>query len=140
MDTIMWVLTLVVLGVATGWIVGALLAFTQGRAIYDLAAGLLGALIAAVPLRLAGLPGYSAALPTLLVGVGAAMLATWLTRIVAWPAQPAPRPADDFSKARDAQPSRDFWTTSDGPRLLLRAGRLVVPGLSDAATQPTGPA
>ena len=84
MNTIVWVLALLSLGLATGKITGAGMAFTRGRTTYDLAAGLLGAVIAGVPLRLAGLSGYSASLPTLLVGVGAAMLATWLTRVVTY--------------------------------------------------------
>jgi hypothetical protein len=105
---------------------------------YDLAAGVLGAVIVAAPLRLSGLRGYSETLPTLLIGVGAAILATWLTRIATWPAEPLLRPADDSSHASNTQHSHDLMTTSDGTRLLLSAGRLVVPGLSDAATQPTG--
>src|SRR5437660_40596 len=55
MNTIVWVLTLLFLGLATGKFTGAGMAFTRGRTIYDLAAGLLGAVIAGVPLRLAGL-------------------------------------------------------------------------------------
>ncbi len=140
MDTLTWVLTLMLLGLATGWIIGALLAFTRGRTVYDLAAGLLGAVIVAVPLRLSGLRGYSETLPTLLIGVGAAILAAWLARIATWPAEPILRPADDSSAASHAQHSHDLMTTSDGTRLLLSAGRLVVPGLTEAATQPTGQA
>ena len=136
MDTLMWLLTLILLGLASGWIIGALLDFTKGRRVYDLAAGLLGAVSVAVPLRLSGSSGYSEALPTLLIGVGAAMLATWLTRIATWPAEPVLRLATDASDAPNVQ--HDLMTTSDGTRLLLSAGRLVVPGLSDAATQPTG--
>src|SRR3954453_9867144 len=88
MNTIVWVLALLLLGLATGKLTGAGLAFTHGRTRYDLWAGLLGAAITAVPLRLLGLTGYSSALPTLLIGVGAAMLATWLTRMAMWPPEP----------------------------------------------------
>ena len=134
----MWLLTLILLGLASGWIIGALLDFTQGRRVYDRAAGLLGAVSVAVPLRLSGSSGYSQGLPTLLIGVGAAMLATWLTRIATWPAEPVLQSADYSLEPSNAQHSHDLMTTSDGTRLLLSAGRLVVPGLSDAATQPTG--
>ena len=137
MNTIVWVLALLLLGLATGKITGAGMAFTRGRTTYDLAAGLLGAVIAGVPLRLAGLSGYSASLPTLLVGVGAAMLATWLTRVVMWQAEPILRPADDSSDASNGQHAHDVMTTSDGTRLLLSAGRLVVPGAGEGVTRPS---
>jgi hypothetical protein len=137
MNTIVWVLALLLLGLATGKFTGAGMAFTGGRTTYDLAAGLLGAVIAGVPLRLSGLSGYSAPLPTLLVGIGAAMLATWLTRIATWQAEPILRPADDSSEANSEQQTRDVMTTSDGTRLLLTAGRLVVPGAHEAATRPS---
>ena len=137
MNTIVWVFALLLLGLATGKITGAGMAFTRGRTTYDLAAGLLGAVIAGVPLQLAGLSGYSASLPTLLVGVGAAMLATWLTRVVMWQAEPILRPADDSSGVNNEQKSHDLMTTSDGTRLLLSAGRLVVPGAHELARRPS---
>ena len=71
MNTLVWIFALLFLGLATGVIVGALLAFTRGRTVYDLTAGLLGAVSAGVMLRLLGSPGYRAPLPTLLVGVAA---------------------------------------------------------------------
>jgi len=137
MNTSVWVLALLLLGLATGKLTGAGMAFTQGRTIYDLAAGLLGAVIAGVPLRLAGLSGYSASLPTLLVGVGTAMLATWLTRVVTWQAEPILRPTDDSSDVSNEQKTHDLMTTSDGTRLLLSAGRLVVPGAHELARRPS---
>ena len=137
MSTTVWVLALLSLGLATGKITGAGLAFTHGRTVHDLAAGLLGAVIAGVPLRLAGLSGYSAALPTLLVGIGAAGLATWITRIVTWQREPILRPADDSSDASNGQHAHDVMTTSDGTRLLLSAGRLVVPGAGEVVTRPS---
>jgi len=138
MNTIVWVLALLLLGLATGKITGAGMAFTRGRTIYDLAAGLLGAVVAGVPLRLAGLSGYSAPLPTLLVGVGAAILATWLTRIVTWQAEPILRPADDSSESSNEQQSHDVMTTSEGTRLLISAGRLVLPGPKEMPIRPAG--
>ena len=115
MNTIVWVLTLLFLGLATGKFTGAGMAFTRGRTIYDLAAGLLGAVIAGVPLRLAGLSGYSASLPT----------------------EPILRSADDASDVNNEQKSHDLMTTSDGTRLLLSAGRLVVPGAHELARRPS---
>ena len=137
MNTTVWVLALLLLGLATGKITGAGLAFTHGRTVYDLAAGLLGAVIASIPLRLAGLSGYSAPLPTLLVGIGAAMLATWLTRIATWQPEPILRALDDSSNSSNEQQRHDVMTTSEGTRLLLTAGRLVVPGAHEVATRPS---
>ena len=133
MNTTVWVLALLLLGLATGKLTGAGLAFTHGRTGYDLAAALAGAVIAGVPLRLAGLSGYSGSLPTLLVGIGAAMLATWLTRIVTWQPEPILRSVDDSSNASNEQQMHDLMTTSDGTRLLLSAGRLVVPRAHELA-------
>jgi len=90
MNTMAWLLALLVLGLATGKIIGMGIPFTGGRTRTDLLAGLLGAFIVAVPLRLSGLRGYSAELPTLIVGVSAAMLATWMTRMLTWKAEPVP--------------------------------------------------
>lgn len=138
MNTIVWLVALLLLGLATGKIIGAGLAFTGGRTSYDLAAGLLGAAVVGVPLRLLGLPGYSAALPTLLVGVSAAMLATWLTRIFTWKPEPVLRPETEPVTAGRLHLAHDVMTTSGGTRLLLSAGRLGISHLSERATQPTG--
>jgi uncharacterized membrane protein YeaQ/YmgE (transglycosylase-associated protein family) len=138
MNSIVWLLALLLLGLATGRIVGAGLAFTGGRARYDLTAGLLGALVIGVPLRLLGLTGYSAALPSLIVGVSAAMLATWLTRIFTWKPEPVLRPEIEPLKEGRLHRAHDLMTTSGGTRLLLSAGRLGVSSLSERATQPTG--
>lgn len=73
------------------------------------------------------LTGYSGALPTLIVGVSGAMLATWLTRIVTWKAEPALRPENEPVKERTLHLSQDVMTTSDGTRLLLSRGKLEVP-------------
>ena len=143
MNTIVWVFALLVLGLATGKITGAGLAFTRGRTRYDLAAGVLGAVVAAVPLRWSGLAGYSAALPTLIIGVAAAMLAAWLLRIVMWPPEPRLRPLDS-PHPHNRLLTHDVMTTSDGTRLLMSTGKLVVPVTSEMAverlTQSTGPA
>src|SRR5690348_18301589 len=88
MNTIGWLIVLLVLGLATGKIVGVLSAFTRGPAVYDLVAGGAGALAGAGLLRLLGPESYRAPLVTILTGVGAAFLATWLTRLVTWPAEP----------------------------------------------------
>lgn len=140
MNTTVWLIALVLLGLATGKVVGALLAFTGGRTSYDLVAGALGAVLVGVPLRLASLTGYSAALPTLLVGVSAAILATWLTRIATWQAEAVLRPEEEPAHTDELRQAHDMMTTSDGTRLLLSSGRLVAPALSERAAPPTGPA
>ena len=139
MNTIVWLLALLLLGLVTGKIVGAGLAFTGGRTNYDLAAGLLGAVIVGIPLRVAGLAGYSGALPTLIVGGGAALLATWLTRIATWKAEPMLRPAKEPANEGRVHQAHDLMTTSDGTRLFLRGGKLVVPILGERPTRTTGP-
>ena len=136
MNTMAWLLALALLGLATGKIVGAGIAFTGGRSRTDLLAGLLGAFIVAIPLRLSGLRGYSDALPTLIMGVSAAMLATWVTRMLTWKAEPVLRPETETAHEVESRRPHDTMTTSDGTRILLRARRLVVPGLTDQATQP----
>jgi hypothetical protein len=74
-------------------------------------------------------------LVTLLVGVAAAMLAAWLMRRGTRRAAQILRAEDDASKASIAPHTHDIMTTSDGTRLLLRAGRLVIPGASEVASQ-----
>src|SRR5205823_10653785 len=137
MNTLVWIFALLFLGLATGVIVGALRAFTRGRTVYDLTAGLLGAVSAGVMLRLLGSPGYRAPLPTLLVGVAAAILATWLTRIATWKGEPFLRSLDDDSlHASDERRTHDVMTTGDATRIFLTSGRLVVPGAKEMATRP----
>jgi len=140
MNTMAWLLALLVLGLATGKIIGMGIPFTGGRTRTDLIAGLLGAFIVAVPLRLSGLRGYSAELPTLIVGVSAAMLATWMTRMLTWKAEPVLGP--EAAVALDGADPRtnETMTTSEGTRILLHARRLVVPGLVEPAAQRPGPA
>jgi hypothetical protein len=136
MNTIVWFIALLLLGLAMGKLTGAGLAFTRGRTVNDLTAGVLGAVVTAVPLRALGLTGYSETLPTLLIGVGAAMLATWVTRIVSWPPEPVLRPETVSSDVSDARQGHDVMTTSDGTRLFISNGRLVVPAARELATEP----
>ena len=136
MNTMTWLLALLVLGLATGKIVGAGIAFTGGRSRADLIAGLLGAFIVAIPLRLSGLRGYSDALPTLITGVSAAMLATWVTRMLTWKAEPVLRPETETAHEVESRRPNDTMTTADGTRILLRARRLVVPDFAKPATPP----
>ena len=140
MNTMVWLLALLVLGLATGKIIGMGIPFTGGRTRTDLLAGLLGAFIVAVPLRLSGLRGYNAELPTLIVGVSAAMLATWMTRMLTWKAEPLL--SSEAVVALDGADPRtnETMTTSEGTRVLLQARRLVVPGLVEPAAQRPGPA
>jgi uncharacterized membrane protein YeaQ/YmgE (transglycosylase-associated protein family) len=127
MNTLVWIIMLLFLGLVTGKIVGALMAFTRGRAVYDLIAGGLGALTGGVLSRLLGPASFHAPLLTLLTGVGTALLATWLTRIATWPAEPALRRPDDVSPhAGNEQQRHDMMTTGEGTRILLSQGRLFV--------------
>ena len=129
MNTFVWVVTLILLGLVTGKIVGLLTAFTRGPGVYDVVAGVLGAVTGGVLLRLVGPSSFHAPLLTLLTGVGAAFLATWLMRIATWPPEPPLRRPDDTAPdTGDAQRSHDMMTTGDGTRVFLRQGRLVVPG------------
>jgi uncharacterized membrane protein YeaQ/YmgE (transglycosylase-associated protein family) len=126
MNTLVWIIMLLFVGLATGKIVGALTAFTRGPAMYDLLAGGLGALTGGVLLRLLGPASLHAPLLTLLTGVGTAFLATWLTRIATWPAEPSLRRPDDVSPdAGNKQQRHDMMTTGEGTRILLSQGRLV---------------
>lgn len=127
MNNIVWLLALVLLGLATGKIIGAGLAFTGGRTRYDLVAGFLGAVVVGVPLRVLGLTGYSAALPTLIVGVSAAMLATWLTRVVTWKPEPALLPESEPAQDGTLQLAQDVMAPSGGTRLSLSGGKLGAP-------------
>ena len=127
MNSIVWLLALMLLGLATGKIIGAGLAFTGGRTRDDLIAGLLGAVVVGVPLRVLGLTGYSAALPTLIVGVSAAMLATWLTRIVTWKPEPVLLPESEPAQDGSPPSAQDLMTTSGSTRLSLSGGKLGAP-------------
>jgi hypothetical protein len=79
MSVFVWFLVLVVLGLVTRRVVGALTAFTRGPVLSDLLAGGLGALIGGGLPRWLGPLGFRAPLPTLLIGIGIAFRATWLT-------------------------------------------------------------
>lgn len=119
MNTLLWVALLLVLGLVTGKVVGALTAFTRGPAIYDLLAGGLGALIGGVLVRSIGPPSLGAPLLTLLIGVGTAFLASWLTRIATWPAEPPlRRPDDAVPFAGTALQRHDVMTTGEATAML----------------------
>lgn len=148
MNTLTWLVLLLLLGLVTGKLVGALTAFTRGPAIYDLAAGGLGALVGGVLLRSTGPQILHGPLLTLLTGVGAAFLASWLTRIVTWPPEPPLRRPDDASPFAGSQrhphdvmttgeataillthphARNEFMTMGEGTKLLLRQGHLTAP-------------
>lgn len=158
MNTLIWLVLLLVLGLVTGKVVGALTAFTRGPAIYDLLAGGLGALAGGVLVRSAGPLSVQGPLLTLLTGVGAAFLASWLTRIVTWPPEPPLRRPDDASPFPGSQqqphdvmttgeatamllthPHRqyDLMTRGEGSKLLLREGQLLAAESTAAESQPT---
>jgi len=126
-------LALLPIGLVTGWAVGAGLSFMGGRRRVDLLAGLFGAILVALPLRLLGLPGYSETLPALIVGVSAAMLATWLIRILTWKPEPVLRMADDVPKRSHEYLTHDVMTTAEGTALLVSGGKLSVPDESGIA-------
>ena len=123
-------LTLLPIGLVTGWAVGAGLTFTGGRRRVDLVAGLSGAILVALPLHFLGPPGYRETLPALIVAVSAAMFATWLTRILTWKPEPLLRMAGDAPTPSHEYLTHDVMTTAAGTALLLRGGKLSVPDVS----------
>lgn len=137
MNTLLWIVMLLLLGLVTGRIVGELTAFTRGPDVYDLLAGGLGALTGGVLLRLLGPVSFHPPLLTLLTGVGTALLATWLTRIATWPAEPAlQRPEDASPFAGAAQQPHDVMTTGEATAILLTKGRLVAPRARESQALP----
>lgn len=134
MNTFMWAVMLLLLGLVAGKIVGALTAFTRAPAVYDLVAGGLGALAGGVLLRSIGPVSFRAPLVTLLAGVAAALLATWLTRIITWPPEPRLRIADDAARDSAGAEHRrhDVMTTGEATAILLTEGRLA--GVSSKGT------
>ena len=129
MSPFVFFLALLPIGLVTGWAVGAGLSFTGGRRRVDLVAGLLGAIVVALPLHLLGPRGYSETLPALIVGVSAAMFSTWLTRIRTWKPEPSLPTADDARPSRE-QSTHDVMTTAEGTALLLSGGKLSMPDRS----------
>jgi len=157
MNTVIWLVLLLMLGLITGRVVGALSAFTRSPAIYDLLSGGLGALVGGVLLRSAGPLSLQGPLMTLLTGVGVAFLATWLTRIATWPPEPPLRRPDDASPFAGSQRQphdvmttgeatalllthphrRHEFATGEGPALLLRQGHLMPPRSTAAESEAT---
>lgn len=126
MSTILFVFLVLVLGLTVGWLIGAALAFTGSRTRYDLIAGVLGAIVVAVPVHAMAPAAYGQPLSASLIGVSAAMLATWLRRIVAWKQEPLPRAAKDPVDSTPPRHRHDMLTTSEGTTLLLKSGRLTI--------------
>ena len=126
MSTILFVSLVLVVGLTTGWLIGAALAFTGSRTRYDLIAGTLGAIVVAVPVHAMGPAAYRQPLSALLIGVSAAILATWLRRIVAWKQEPLPRVANELAESSPPRHRHEMLTTSEGTTLLLKSGRLSV--------------
>jgi uncharacterized membrane protein YeaQ/YmgE (transglycosylase-associated protein family) len=54
MNTFVWVVMLILLGLVTGKIVGVLTAFTRGSDVYGFVAGVLGSVAGGILLRLLG--------------------------------------------------------------------------------------
>lgn len=127
MNPVVFFLLLLLIGLTTGWIIGAALSFTGGDRRIDLAAGLAGSVLAGLPLHLMGPAGYRETLPALLVGVSAAMLATWWSRILTWKPEPVLRQPDTASNVMHERLTHDVMTTGEGTALLLRNGMLSVP-------------
>ena len=132
MSQFVFFLALLPIGLVTGWAVGAGLSFTGGKRRIDLVAGLLGAILVALPLHVLGPRGYSEALPALIVGVSAAMFSTWWTRILTWKPEPSLRTTDEARPSR-AQSTHDVMTTAEGTALLLSGGKLTIPDRSGIA-------
>jgi hypothetical protein len=66
------------------------------------------------------------------------MMATWLRRMLKRRAEPVLPPPVETTHRDDRPRTNDTMTTSDGTRILLRARRLVVPGVEDPAAEPPG--
>ncbi|HKW47891.1 MAG TPA: hypothetical protein VJN70_10610 [Gemmatimonadaceae bacterium] len=138
MNPLLWIFMLLLLGLATGKVVGALTAFTRGPALYDLLAGGLGALIGGGLLRWIGPLSLRAPPLPVLGGLGVAFLATWLTRIATWPAEPRlTRPDNLSAEGFAAHRPHELMTTAEGSRLLLKQGHLVMPRSKSPETEPT---
>lgn len=128
MNTFVWVVILLLLGVVAGKIVGALTAFTRGPAVFDIVTGGVAALIVGVALRSFGSPSFRAPVLSLLAAVDAALLTTWLMRIAVWPPEPTLQRPDDASPYAGPQRRRhDVMTTGEATAILLTQGRLVAP-------------
>ncbi len=126
MNTLLFVLLVLVVGLATGKLIGAGLAFTHGRTRHDLIAGVVGAIIGAVPVHFVGPAGYREPLPAVLIGLSAAMLATWLRRVAIWKKEPIRSVTDVAPEDANDRHGHDLLTTAEGSRLLLSGGRLTV--------------
>ena len=122
MSTILFVFLVLVLGLTVGWLIGAALAFTGSRTRYDLIAGVLGAIVVAVPVHAMAPAAYGQPLSASLIGVSAAMLATWLRRIVAWKQEPLPRAAKTLSIRRRRAIDTTCSPRQRVPRSFSRAG------------------
>ena len=127
MNPFAFFLALLPIGLVTGWAVGAGLSFTGGRRHVDLIAGLSGAILAALPLHLFGPPGYRETLPALIVGISAAMFATWSTQILTWKPEPLLRVAGDAPTSSREELTHDVMTSAEGTALLRSGGTLSVP-------------
>jgi uncharacterized membrane protein YeaQ/YmgE (transglycosylase-associated protein family) len=125
-NTILFVLLVLVIGLVTGRLIGAGLAFTHGRTRDDLIAGVIGAAVGAVPMHFFGPAGYRESLPALLIGVSAAMVATWSTRVASWKKEPIRSLMDGRPEPTHDHHRHDMLTTSEGSRLLLSGGRLTM--------------
>jgi uncharacterized membrane protein YeaQ/YmgE (transglycosylase-associated protein family) len=125
-NAILFVVLALVVGLATGKLIGAGLAFTHGRTRDDLIAGVVGAIIGAVPLHFFGPPGYREPLPALLIGLSAAMVATWSVRVFNWKKEPLRWSMDAIPEPIHDHHRHDMLTTSEGSRLLLSGGRLTL--------------
>ena len=120
MYTLVWIVSLLIVGMLAGAGTGALLRFTGGRRIRDLAVGQLSALLAGLLLHVAD--GSATLLPTLVIGTAGAMLATWLTRAATWAPEPKWQP---IIVAPPAPMHSSVMTTGEASRLWLTEGRLV---------------
>jgi hypothetical protein len=137
-NTILFVLLVLLVGLATGKVIGAGLAFTHGRTRHDLIAGVVGAIIGAVPVHFIGPAGYREPLPALLIGLSAALVATWMRRVVTWKKEPIRSLMHAAPEAASDRNEHDLLTTSEGSRLFLSGGRLTAedPAVARALPRP----
>ena len=65
-------------------------------------------------------------------------MTAWIRRLLRGRAEPVLPPMAEITHRDERPRPNDTMTTSDGTRILLRARRLVVPGLEDPAAEPPG--
>ena len=118
-----WIASLLVVGLLLGFGTGALLPFTGGRVRWDLVAGQLGALAAGLAFHfVAASPDAGQLLPISVAGLAGAILVTWVTRMLMWPAPPKFRAPEQRRRNRAGTV---VMTTDDATQLWFSERKLI---------------